>query len=113
MASQATDVHEELTRDHALSALTAGLWVLGIAGLAVAADVALPRTPSHLAILGILALGGLVTESFAVRVGTRNETEVSAGGIVIILAARERRIRSTLTAGLRHLLRRRERHYGP
>jgi HD-GYP domain-containing protein (c-di-GMP phosphodiesterase class II) len=87
VASQVTDVQEELTRDHALSALTAGLWVLSIAGLAAAADVALPHTASRLAVFGILALGGLVTESFAVKVGTRNETEVSAGGIVIILAA--------------------------
>jgi HD-GYP domain-containing protein (c-di-GMP phosphodiesterase class II) len=87
LASQATDVHEELARDQALSALTAGLWVLGVGGLALAAAVALPRTPSHLAVLGILALGGFVTETFAVRVGSRNETEVSAGGIAIILAA--------------------------
>jgi HD-GYP domain-containing protein (c-di-GMP phosphodiesterase class II) len=87
VASQVTDVQEELTRDHALSALTAGLWVLSIAGLAAAADVSLPRTASRLAVFGILALGGLVTESFAVKVGGRNETEVSAGGIVIILAA--------------------------
>jgi HD-GYP domain-containing protein (c-di-GMP phosphodiesterase class II) len=70
-----------------MSALTATLWVLGVGGLAVAAGAAMPDSPTRLAVLGILAVGGFVTESFAVRVGPGDRAEVSAGGIVIILAA--------------------------
>ena len=87
MASQATDVHAGIARDHAVWALTAALWILSIAGLAVAADSALPSSATSFGVLAILAVGGLVTESFAVRVGANDQTEVSAGGIVIILAA--------------------------
>ena len=47
----------------------------------------MPETPTRLGALAILAVGGFVTESFAVRVGPGNCAEVSAGGIVIILAA--------------------------
>jgi HD-GYP domain-containing protein (c-di-GMP phosphodiesterase class II) len=70
-----------------MSALTAGFWLLTAGGLAVAAGHAVPHSPTRLAVLGILAVGGFVTESFAVRVGPGNRAEVSAGGIVIILAA--------------------------
>jgi HD-GYP domain-containing protein (c-di-GMP phosphodiesterase class II) len=89
LASQATEVSDGLARarEQSLAAFTAGLWLLAVAGLAIAADIALPRSWSHLAVLGILSVGGLATESFAVEFGTLNETEVSAGGIVIILAA--------------------------
>jgi HD-GYP domain-containing protein (c-di-GMP phosphodiesterase class II) len=70
-----------------MSALTFAFWVLSAGGLAVAGGHALPDSPTRLAVLGILAIGGFVTESFAVRVGPGNRAEVSAGGIVIILAA--------------------------
>ena len=70
-----------------MSALTAAFWVVSIGGLAFAAAHALPTSPTRLAVLAILAVGGFVTESFAVRVGPGNRAEVSAGGIVIILAA--------------------------
>jgi hypothetical protein len=87
VSSQASEVHAGLARDHAIAALTAAFWLLGIGGLAVAADSAMPDSPTRLAVLAILAAGGFVTESFAVRVGPGNRAEVSAGGIVIILAA--------------------------
>ena len=87
MSSQATEVHVDIARDHAISALTAAFWVLSIGGLAVAAGSAMPDSPTRFAVLGILAAGGFVTESFAVRVGPGSRAEVSAGGIVIILAA--------------------------
>ncbi len=70
-----------------MSALTAALWVLSVVGLAVAAGSSFPTSLNDLAVLAILAVGGFVTESFAVRVGPGNRAEVSAGGIVIILAA--------------------------
>jgi HD-GYP domain-containing protein (c-di-GMP phosphodiesterase class II) len=70
-----------------MSALTAAFWVLSIGGIAIAAGFAMPDSPTRLAVLAILAVGGFVTESFAVRVGPGNRAEVSAGGIVIILAA--------------------------
>jgi HD-GYP domain-containing protein (c-di-GMP phosphodiesterase class II) len=87
LSSQASEVHAGLAHDHAISALTAAFWILSIGGLAVAAGSAVPHSPTRLAVLGILAAGGFVTESFAVRVGPGSRAEVSAGGIVIILAA--------------------------
>jgi HD-GYP domain-containing protein (c-di-GMP phosphodiesterase class II) len=87
LSSQVSEVHAGLARDHAIAALTAAFWLLGIGGLALAADSAMPDSPTRLAVLAILAAGGFVTESFAVRVGPGSRAEVSAGGIVIILAA--------------------------
>jgi HD-GYP domain-containing protein (c-di-GMP phosphodiesterase class II) len=87
LASEATDVQAGLARDHAVAALTAVLWILAVVGLAVAGGVAMPDSASRWLVVGVLAIGGLVTESFATPVGSRGKAEVSAGGIVIILAA--------------------------